>query len=42
MEARGVLDALELELQVVASCPAWLLGTVLSFLEEQQDLLTTD
>lgn len=31
MEAREVLDALEIELQVVVSCPAWLLGTVLWF-----------
>ena len=37
-----VLDALELELQVVRSTPIWVLGTILGFSEEQEALLTTE
>ena len=37
-----MLDALEQELHVVASCPLWALGTNLGPLEEQQVLLTAE
>lgn len=41
-EKRGGSDPLKLELQVVASCYRWVLGTELRSLQEQNALLTAE
>lgn len=42
LEARRALRPLELQLQEVVNCPAWVMGAVTALLKEQKVFLTTE